>query len=379
MPVIDLGSVVGPAGPQGATGATGAQGLQGNPGPNQVTNQTSTNLIGVLQGAASKITVKPVDEVPTINSLNLVTSGGVANTRIPKYGMGKNLLDNWYFVGGGGANAFPVNQRGQSSYTGGYTIDRWKSRHENGTIIQVASDGLVVKKDTQTSTDLIQIPSNQNRIVGKVVTLTVFTSAGLYTRSFEYPSEATTISGIGTTDFTAVVGGAYGVTIRALTTTGVKLYAIKLELGTEQTLCHNDGTAENPVWVLNEIPDYGEELRKCQRYFVRFAKQYGNYIRFGTANAFSNTIAMAEVPLPVSMRSPGATPTVSFSNIYLMNGQTQTPATAIAFQGMTANMLYLDITVASGLTQGSMYLVKGDYNMGGSLQTNGYLDFSCEP
>lgn len=77
MPVIDLGSVVGPQGPQGATGATGAQGLQGNPGPNQVTNQTSTNLIGVLQGASSKVSVKPVDSTPTANSTNLVSSGGV--------------------------------------------------------------------------------------------------------------------------------------------------------------------------------------------------------------------------------------------------------------------------------------------------------------
>lgn len=84
MPVIDLGSVVGPAGPQGATGATGAQGLQGNPGPNQVTNQTSTNLIGVLQGASSKVSVKPVDSTPTANSTNLVSSGAVYTALNPK-------------------------------------------------------------------------------------------------------------------------------------------------------------------------------------------------------------------------------------------------------------------------------------------------------
>lgn len=77
MPVIDLGSVVGPQGPQGATGATGAQGLQGNPGPNQVTNQTSTNLVGVLQGAASKVSVRPFDSVPTAESTNLLSSGAV--------------------------------------------------------------------------------------------------------------------------------------------------------------------------------------------------------------------------------------------------------------------------------------------------------------
>lgn len=33
MPVLDLGSVVGPAGPQGATGPQGGQGVQGDPGP----------------------------------------------------------------------------------------------------------------------------------------------------------------------------------------------------------------------------------------------------------------------------------------------------------------------------------------------------------
>lgn len=77
MPVIDLGSVVGPQGPQGAAGATGAQGIQGNPGPNQVTDQTSTNLNGVLFGSQSKVTVKPVDATPTADSGNLVSSGGV--------------------------------------------------------------------------------------------------------------------------------------------------------------------------------------------------------------------------------------------------------------------------------------------------------------
>ena len=38
--------------------------------------------------------------------------------------------------------------------------------------------------------------------------------------------------------------------------------AAKLELGSTQTLAHK----ENGVWVLNEIPDFGEQLRRCQRY-----------------------------------------------------------------------------------------------------------------
>lgn len=77
MPVIDLGSVVGPQGVQGVPGVPGVQGIQGNPGPNQVTDQTSTNLNGVLFGSQSKVTVKPVDATPTADSGNLVSSGGV--------------------------------------------------------------------------------------------------------------------------------------------------------------------------------------------------------------------------------------------------------------------------------------------------------------
>lgn len=77
MPIIDLGSVVGPQGPQGATGARGAQGIQGVAGPNQVTANTSTTLTGVLQGNGSKVSALAVDTAPASGSTHLVTSGGI--------------------------------------------------------------------------------------------------------------------------------------------------------------------------------------------------------------------------------------------------------------------------------------------------------------
>jgi hypothetical protein len=42
--------------------------------------------------------------------------------------------------------------------------------------------------------------------------------------------------------------------------------AVKLELGSEQTLAH----LENGVWVLNEIPDYETQLLRCQRFYRVF-------------------------------------------------------------------------------------------------------------
>lgn len=46
----------------------------------------------------------------------------------------------------------------------------------------------------------------------------------------------------------------------------VGIIAVKLELGGQQTLAHQDADGN---WVLNEIPDYGEQLRRCQRYYYR--------------------------------------------------------------------------------------------------------------
>lgn len=51
---------------------------------------------------------------------------------------------------------------------------------------------------------------------------------------------------------------------------GCDVYAIKLELGSQQTLAHQDADGN---WVLNEIPDYGEQLARCQRYFQTFATE----------------------------------------------------------------------------------------------------------
>jgi hypothetical protein len=44
---------------------------------------------------------------------------------------------------------------------------------------------------------------------------------------------------------------------------------VKLELGESQTLAH----LVNGEWQLNDIPNYAEELAKCQRYFQIFRTQ----------------------------------------------------------------------------------------------------------
>ena len=71
------------------------------------------------------------------------------------------------------------------------------------------------------------------------------------------------------------------------------IVAVKLELGTQQTLAHQ----ENGVWVLNEIPDYAEQLLKCQRY-LRPAP-----LNFIVSNSSGNYYASGIMQSPYPMRT----------------------------------------------------------------------------
>ena len=147
-----------------------------------------------------------------------------------------NLLDNWCFVN-------PVNQRGASGTisTAGYFFDRWKLVSGSVTI----NSGAIVLNGT--------IAQVREYAVGQAVTATVLTPDGVTDVTPVYDDEAKT--------FTVT---AQGKTIRA----------VKLELGTQQTLAHQ----ENGVWVLNEIPDYVEQLRRCQRFYYAQPAPYAEIV-----------------------------------------------------------------------------------------------------
>ena len=83
----------------------------------------------------------------------------------------------------------------------------------------------------------------------------------------------------------------------------VKEYAAKLELGTAQTLAHQD---ENGNWVLNEIPNYGEQLARCQRYQLVLGSKTYSAIGIGVGRTTNDVFT--SIPTPVTMRTvPTAT------------------------------------------------------------------------
>lgn len=219
-----------------------------------------------------------------------------------------NLLDNWYFVGGGsqlGYGTFPINQRGQTSYsTSGNGIDRWKASSSSMTYT-VNSGGMLVKA-TAVSQQWYQILSNQSELAGKQVTLSALTASNILIQTtVDIPStlpSGTQTIGSGSSNvngyalYVRTMGGKLSAVVYAgssFSSSGIAIVAMKLEIGSNQTLAHLEGTN----WVLNEIPDYGDELEKCQRYL--FAVTTDAFFVGTTGSGHTNPTFF--VPTPISM------------------------------------------------------------------------------
>lgn len=177
-----------------------------------------------------------------------------------------NLLDNWYF-------ARPVNQRGKTSYdASGYTIDQWVRRSADGELtltangLKFASNGGVsdIILDQQTE---LKLPDSGKATLSILVSEFNASSGRMECQSMDKTVYIES-SGLYTiTGDTSYFDGQNKIATRIYTQNvpsggSVVVLAAKLELGDTQTLAHKEGDK----WVLNEIPDYGEELRKCQRY-----------------------------------------------------------------------------------------------------------------
>ena len=229
-----------------------------------------------------------------------------------------NLLDNWYF-----GPSFPINQRGQSSYTGtGYGIDRWRTNFSGDTVGVNSSRVRNTVASTSAGWHLHQIIPDASALVGLTVTASFIFSAvsGNYLKpivSFRNSSDseisALSVSGNISTGLVKLTGTVPSGTVKIYVglyassgisaNTYVDIVASKLEIGSTQTLAHQS----NGSWVLNSLPNYQEELAKCQRYFVKF---HNSYVCFGYLTADSKQYMMS-ITTPVPMKS---TPTPELTN-----------------------------------------------------------------
>ena len=266
-----------------------------------------------------------------------------------------NLLDNWYFVGGGsqqGGEQFPINQRGQTVYSGaGYGIDRWTNSNNSITSTNLQSNCLHLVH-TGNEGYFIQRGLSKN-LAGQETCLSILLEDGsLYSFSsiFPYANESNKTSPTYANKLKLALGNRSdgpSVFMVCIGENDIDIAAVKLELGSEQTLAHQ----ENGVWVLNEIPDYREELAKCQRYYYKAT--FPRYATIGYCYQHTNWFD-AELSLPVSMRT--RTPTISQTGEIATVGNAGTfshgTPTNVSATGTTAHIGY---SASAAQTQGAGY------------------------
>lgn len=187
-----------------------------------------------------------------------------------------NLLDNPNFA---------VNQRGNTSVPGSpaaYIVDRWKTYGYSSATVSVLENRHLSMNggNAPAGSSLRQIfektlPAGTYTLSVKVAACENPDSGGNY--GILYARKGTTsvgsavyIKGPGITSktFTVADGEVDGISIGCVNTSTIEFECAKLELGSQQTLAHQDA---NGNWVLNEIPNYGEQLLRCQRYFQLYS------------------------------------------------------------------------------------------------------------
>lgn len=303
MPEIDLGLVVGPAGAQGAAGPAGAEGkqgerglpgkdgapgAQGDPGADgKSAYETASDSGYVGSEAQFGRDLADVQNAVKYNTPQTLTDEQKQQAR-DNIGApapyNPNLLDN---------GNFQVWQRyPEGTYTGvpnmTYIADRWMFQSSDGSVtntITKAGD-YGIKNASGPNVRVYQRLENAAQYNGRLLTLSVLKGDG----SLSYHTGVAS----GWTETTDIFGVFAPELIWLLT--GDTWLAAKLELGSQQTLAHQ----ENGVWVLNEIPKFGDQLAECQRYYIE-----------GDAIAVYSNGGAWSVPLRIEMRTA---PSVKYSN-----------------------------------------------------------------
>ena len=242
-----------------------------------------------------------------------------------KYHTNPNLLDNWYFIN-------PVNQRGQTEYTGNatYSIDRWWAQYD--TTLSIVDGGIKIggKWDVQQYFETT-LPNAtytlsllyKDRTGSDPLRLIV----GNRTDGDLAQTESKDASGILSVTFSTDKSNKVNFGFTGSTDNSAIIIAIKLELGDTQTLAHQDSSGN---WILNEIPDFGEQLRRCQRFFQRHEINVNAFI---PAAMYGAELMLAHffIPFLAKMRT---VPTATVQN----NGRFVTATGSVIFLNTTPQL-----------------------------------------
>ena len=222
------------------------------------------------------------DKLPNPNALTISSGsdsvtydGSTAESIDIPVGCNANLLRNGTF-----ADGCIVNQRGKTSYAGtGYGVDMWYTTGATLSV-DVTAEGVKLYKNAASANPAWAQALETDAAVGQTVTVSMLYKGNGEGASLRVAQSGGIVTLSNVSDWTLVqntftlekwsVGTLQDRAIVAIqcfenmaANQGLYIKAIKLELGEQQTLAHQ----ENGAWVLNELPDYGGELLRCQRYY----------------------------------------------------------------------------------------------------------------
>lgn len=255
-------------------------------------------------------------------------------------------------------------------YTGNqaFIVERWRMRG-NEVSIELEDDGLIINCDGKSFNSIVQPYEQPKQLLGKRVVFTVlvtentnkvnsYIAIGSAASSMAAGTELAkyTFSGTGlfsvTVDLPSTMPNKYLTLIVCAgnpSTSGArfKVVAAKLELGPTQTLAHQDADGN---WVLNEVPEYGEQLRRCLRHDYII----GNDTQpcpIGIGTAYSSDSVLCDVQLPEYMRTNPAV--VISGGIQIRFSATQNfTVSSVANYGFCGDKVQLYFSGLSGLTPG---------------------------
>lgn len=198
---------------------------------------------------SEKITTHDLDE----SLLKAIKAGGI----------NPNLLDNWYFGN-------PVNQNGKTEYISEanvpYAIDRWFLGWYTTAVLTGGGMHLCSNNtDNRSNGEIIQHihVKRLETLEGMQATASALTGAGALYVVKGVVSEGIFDTYVGDIDRLSLARAAGVPGSFVVWGFDENIIAVKLELGSEQTLAHQD---ENGNWVLNEIPNYAEQVAICKQY-----------------------------------------------------------------------------------------------------------------
>lgn len=281
-----------------------------------------------------------------------------ARANIGAGGTNPNLLDNpWFTVNQRDATTVSTNQA--------YIADRWKTTYGSGgfTATRNADGTITVEPTLSTSYGaMVQVlPTDPaTALKGKVATGSVMMSDGTII------SGTVTLTSSGSQDIISNSGDGVSLVWNANNnnlylrshTEAHTFKAVKLELGTVSTLA-NDAP-----------PDYGTELLKCMRYFVRLNAPYtGNGFAVGRATT-DGTGCRVFFPLPVPLRTSPTIAVNSIGNLRLFGNGSEITPSAASYSGRSENGVSLAFT-ATGLTGNHIYMLC-------RYSSEAYIDLSAD-